>query len=45
MNESINDKIKAIILFDLSNIEKSINDGANEYINILKIFDNIKVIL
>jgi replication factor C subunit 2/4 len=44
-NESINDKKKAIILFDLSNIEKNINDGANEYINILKIFDNIKAIL
>ena len=41
----IHDRDKSKILFELSNIEKSINDGADEFINLLKIFDNIKIIL
>ena len=41
----VKDKDKSKILFELSNIEKNINDGADEFINLLKIFDNIKTIL
>jgi len=36
INDNINDETKAKILFEMSNIEKSINDGANEYIQLLK---------
>ena len=43
--KNIDDKAKSKILFELSNIEKNINDGADEFINLLKIFDNIKTIL
>lgn len=35
------DKSKAKILFEISNIEKSINDGANEYIQLLKLMTMI----
>lgn len=38
---NIEDKTKAKILFEISNIEKNINDGANEYIQLLKILTMI----
>lgn len=38
---NIEDKSKAKILFEISNIEKNINDGANEYIQLLKILTMI----
>jgi replication factor C subunit 2/4 len=41
MNDNINDESKAKILFEMSNIEKSINDGANEYIQLLKLITMI----
>jgi replication factor C subunit 2/4 len=37
MNDDIEDKSKATILFEISDIEKNINDGANEYIQLLKL--------
>ena len=40
-NDSYEDKIKATIFFEISNIEKSINDGANEYIQLLKLLTMI----
>lgn len=43
-DESIDDKIKAKILFDMSFIEKNINDGADEYIQLLKLLNNISII-
>ena len=36
-NDDYDDKSKANILFEMSIIEKSINDGANEYIQLLKL--------
>jgi len=41
-NNSINDKNKAILLYEFSDIEKKINDGADEYIQLLKIFDGLR---
>ena len=40
-NDNIEDKSKANILFEMSNIEKNINDGANEYIQLLKLITMI----
>jgi replication factor C subunit 2/4 len=40
-NDNIIDKSKAIVLFEISHIEKSINDGANEYIQLLKLLTMI----
>jgi len=40
-NKDIDDKLKAKILFDISFIEKNINDGADEYIQLLKLLNNI----
>lgn len=40
-NKNINDKLKASILFEVSNIEKNINDGADEYIQLLKLLNYI----
>lgn len=40
-SDHINDKTKAKILFEMSFIEKNINDGADEYIQLLKLFNNI----
>ena len=40
-SDEINDLIKAKILFEMSFIEKNINDGADEYIQLLKLFNNI----
>lgn len=37
----ISDNIKGKILFEMSFIEKNINDGADEYIQLLKLFNNI----
>jgi hypothetical protein len=37
MNDDYNDKSKSQVLFEISNIEKNINDGANEYIQLLKL--------
>jgi replication factor C subunit 2/4 len=39
--DNIEDKSKAKILFEMSNIEKNINDGANEYIQLLKLITMI----
>jgi len=36
-NNEINDSIKSKILFEISFIEKNINDGADEYIQLLKL--------
>jgi len=41
LNDNINDKLKANVLFEMSNIEKNINDGANEYIQLLKLITMI----
>jgi replication factor C subunit 2/4 len=43
-NTKISDKAKATVLFDLSVIEKKINDGADEYIQLLKIFMSISML-
>ena len=43
--DRINDKNKALILYDMSFIEKNINDGADEYIQLLKLLNNINNIL
>ena len=40
-NKDIADNIKANILFEISNIEKNINDGADEYIQLLKLLNYI----
>lgn len=40
-HNEFNDKQKAIILFDISFIEKNINDGADEYIQLLKLLYSI----
>lgn len=40
-NDNIKDNLKAKILFEISDIEKNINDGANEYIQLLKIITMI----
>ena len=37
-NNNISDKDKSNLLFEMSTIEKNINDGADEYIQLLKIF-------
>ncbi len=37
MNDNYDDNSKAKVLFEMSNIEKNINDGANEYIQLLKL--------
>jgi replication factor C subunit 2/4 len=44
-NSNIKDNIKAKFLFEISNIEKNINEGADEYIQLLKILNNISNIL
>jgi len=43
-NNDIDDKIKAKILFEMSSIEKNINDGADEYIQLLKILNNLSIL-
>jgi replication factor C subunit 2/4 len=43
-NNTILDKDKASLLFELSNIEKNINDGADEYIQLLKIFIHLSML-
>ena len=40
-DDVLNDKAKANVLFELSTIEKNINDGANEYIQLLKLITMI----
>lgn len=40
-SDNIEDQSKAKILFEVSNIEKNINDGANEYIQLLKLITMI----
>lgn len=44
MNDKIDDKSKSKILFEISNVEKNINDGANEYIQLLKVITMISMI-
>jgi replication factor C subunit 2/4 len=41
MDDNLEDVSKANILFEISNIEKNINDGANEYIQLLKLITMI----
>jgi replication factor C subunit 2/4 len=41
----ISDKKKSPLLFEMSNIEKNINDGADEYIQLLKIFMSLSILL
>jgi replication factor C subunit 2/4 len=41
LSDDLDDKLKANILFEMSNIEKNINDGANEYIQLLKLITMI----
>lgn len=43
-NNKISDKSKSKIFFEMSNVEKCINDGANEYIQLLKILTMISMI-
>jgi hypothetical protein len=43
-NTQISDKNKSKLLFEMSTIEKSINDGADEYIQLLKIFISLSMI-
>lgn len=43
-SHDINDSTKAKILFEMSFIEKNINDGADEYIQLLKLLNNISKI-
>jgi len=38
MNDKISDEFKSKVMFEMSTIEKNINDGADEYIQLLKIF-------
>jgi replication factor C subunit 2/4 len=45
IDTSITDELKASIMFEISNIEKSINDGADEYIQLLKIFISLSTII
>lgn len=40
-NDDISDIIKAKILFEMSFIEKNINDGADEYIQLLRLLNNV----
>jgi replication factor C subunit 2/4 len=40
-NNKISDSSKAIVLFEISFIEKNINDGADEYIQLLKLLNMI----
>lgn len=44
LNNEISDKTKSKILFDMSTIEKNINDGADEYIQLLKIFISLSIL-
>ena len=43
-NTNISDKSKSVLLFDLGIIEKKINDGADEYIQLLKIFISLSML-
>lgn len=43
-NKKINDNQKAKILFEISFIEKNINDGADEFIQLLKLLNIISII-
>jgi replication factor C subunit 2/4 len=42
-NDKITDKEKSKIIFEMSTIEKNINDGADEFIQLLKIFISLSV--
>ncbi len=44
-DDDIKDTAKASILFEISFIEKYINDGADEYIQLLKLLNNISNVL
>ncbi|AYV79992.1 MAG: replication factor C small subunit [Gaeavirus sp.] len=43
-SEDIPDNAKAEILFEMSSVEKNINDGADEYIQLLKILYHVSMI-
>jgi replication factor C subunit 2/4 len=43
-NNNITDQQKSIILFEMSSIEKKINDGADEYIQLLIIFNYLSTL-
>jgi replication factor C subunit 2/4 len=38
IDDKISDELKSKVMFEMSSIEKNINDGADEYIQLLKIF-------
>ena len=44
LNTNISDKDKSKIIFEMSTIEKNINDGADEYIQLLKIFISLSIL-
>jgi replication factor C subunit 2/4 len=44
LHTNISDKDKSKIIFDMSTIEKNINDGADEYIQMLKILISLSVL-
>ena len=44
IGRNITDKKKSIIFFELSSIERNINDGADEYIQLLKIFNYLSTL-
>ena len=44
-NKELSDDKKATILYEFSNIEKKINDGADELIQLISIFNNLKNII
>jgi replication factor C subunit 2/4 len=43
-NQNISDKDKSEILFEMSSIEKNINDGADEYIQLLRILNYLSTL-
>lgn len=44
-NKEISDSKKGNILFELSNVEKKINDGADELIQLISIFNNLQYVI
>lgn len=44
-NKNIEDKFKAKFIFEISDIEKKINEGSDEYIQLLKIFNSLSNLL
>jgi replication factor C subunit 2/4 len=44
-NKEISDSKKGNILFELSNVEKKINDGADELIQLISVFNNLQYVI